>query len=135
MVDAFDADVLIYAAMSITRGRDIMRLFEKAEPGKAIGIGSVLLLPEVLSKPQRDGSSDEYARLQELLGHLDLIHVDRTLAQLATTFGATYHLRAADAIHLATAVAAGADRFITNNRSDFSTEITEIDIVYPDQLA
>lgn len=31
-------------------------------------------------------------------------------------------------------VAAGADRFITENRKDFSREIDEIDIVYPDML-
>jgi hypothetical protein len=31
-------------------------------------------------------------------------------------------------------VAAGADRFITDNRKDFSREIDEIDIVYRDML-
>ena len=30
--------------------------------------------------------------------------------------------------------AAGADRFTTDNRKDFSREIDEIDIVYPDML-
>jgi predicted nucleic acid-binding protein len=43
-------------------------------------------------------------------------------------------LRAADAFHLATAVLAGADRFVTNNRRDFGPSITEIEIVYPDAL-
>jgi hypothetical protein len=38
-------------------------------------------------------------------------------------------------MHLATAVAAGADRFLTNNRKDFPQTITEIDVVYPDDLA
>ncbi len=31
-------------------------------------------------------------------------------------------------------MAAGADRFITNNASDFSTSTDEIDVTYPDQL-
>ena len=48
---------------------------------------------------------------------------------------AAYALRAVDAVHLATAVGAGADRFLTNNRSDFPKSITEIDITYPDDLA
>ncbi len=39
-----------------------------------------------------------------------------------------------DAVHLATAVGAGADRFLTNNRSDFPKSIAEIDITYPDEL-
>jgi len=31
-------------------------------------------------------------------------------------------------------VSTGADRFITNNKRDFSTGITEIDIIHPDDL-
>jgi hypothetical protein len=38
-------------------------------------------------------------------------------------------------VHPATAVSAGADRFITNNRRAFPLTIPEIDIVYPDMLA
>jgi predicted nucleic acid-binding protein len=49
--------------------------------------------------------------------------------------GASYGLRAADAVHLATAVGAGADRFLTNNRSEFPKSITEIAVTYPDDLA
>jgi hypothetical protein len=37
-------------------------------------------------------------------------------------------------VHLATAVAAGADRFITNNSSDFTKAITAVDVTYPDEL-
>lgn len=36
--------------------------------------------------------------------------------------------------HLATAVAAGAERFPTNNRRDFPQTITELAITYPDGL-
>jgi predicted nucleic acid-binding protein len=60
--------------------------------------------------------------------------VDEALAELAASLGSTHKLRAVDAVHLATAVAAGADRFITNNSSDFTKDITEIDVVYPDEL-
>ena len=50
-----------------------------------------------------------------------------------------YGLRAADAIHLATAhlataVSAGADRFITDNKADFPKSISEVDITYPEDL-
>lgn len=37
-------------------------------------------------------------------------------------------------MHLATAVAAGADRFVTNNSTDFAKEIDEIDVTYPTDL-
>jgi predicted nucleic acid-binding protein len=102
--------------------------------GVVAGTGSVLLIPELLTKPMRDGADAEVEALAALLGRLDLRPVDEALAELATAMGATYGLRAADAVHLATAVAAGAERFITNNSSDFSKSITEVDVTYPDEL-
>lgn len=137
-MDAFDADVLIYAAVPDNPvGRRIRALFERQprddEP-VTVGVGSVLLLPELLSKPLREHAHDEGAALGALLGRLELRPLDRATAQLATALGAAYHLRAADAVHLATAVASGADRFLTNNRRDFPTTITEIDVTYPEGL-
>ena len=98
------------------------------------GIGSVLLLPELLSKPTRAETADELAKLDALLGRLGLLPVDRATAELATALGASYRLRAADAVDVATAVAGGADRFITNNQSDFARTIAEVDVVYPENL-
>jgi predicted nucleic acid-binding protein len=135
-MDAFDADVLIYAARSdFPPGARILALFAAREDEPAAGVGSVLLLPEVLSKPLREGNSREVGFLQRLLARLELRPVDAAIAELATVFGATYGLRAAGAIHLATAVASGADRFLTNNRSDFPRSIVEIDVAYLDDLA
>jgi predicted nucleic acid-binding protein len=138
-MDAFDADVLIYAAVAGHRlGRRVRALFapDPVEPnGVVAGIGSVLLLAELLTKPLRDGAVDELADLGELLGRLDLRPVDEATAELSTALGAAYGLRAADAVHLATAVNAGAGRFITNNTKDFPKTIVEVDITYPMDLA
>jgi predicted nucleic acid-binding protein len=138
-VDAFDADVLIYAAVDgHPLGMRVRALFPAGPigpPDAVAGIGSVLLLPELLAKPTRADAVDELAKLDAILGRLDLLPVDRATAELATALGASYRLRAADAVHLATAVAGGASRFLTNNRSDFPTTIAEIDVVYPDLLA
>jgi predicted nucleic acid-binding protein len=130
-VDAFDADALIYAAVpGHPLGERVAALFRLASPG----VGSVLLLPEVLGKPLRDGTADEVRVLAGLLGRLDLRPVDRATAELATALSSRYRLRAADATHLATAVGLGARRFITNNRRDFGPHITEIDVIHPDAL-
>lgn len=134
-MNAFGADVLIYVAVDHENGGTVRRLFDDTDPGEIVGVGSVILIPELLSKPQRDSAAEQLAQLEGLLARLDLHPTDETTARLAAALGARYRLRAADAVHLATAVAAGADRFITNNRSDFTSEISEIDIVYPDQLA
>jgi predicted nucleic acid-binding protein len=134
-MDAFDADALIYAAVpGHPLGRRVAALFQPAGVGSVAGAGSVLLLPEVLGKPLRDGAADEVRSLARLLARLDLRPVDRATAELATALSSRYRLRAADATHLATAVGLGADRFITNNKRDFSATITEIQVTYPADL-
>ncbi len=131
-MDAFDADVLIYAAGSQPLGEAVRALIHDA--GDPAGIGSLLLVPELLAKPMRRGWTEELTALGSLLAQLDLRPVDEPTAELAAELGATYSLQALDATHLATAVLAGADRFVTNNRRDFPTSIAEIAITYPDQL-
>lgn len=134
-MDAFDADALIYAAVpGHPLGQRVMALFRSADPGTIAGTGSVLLLPELLSKPLRDGTADEVRVLGGLLARLDLRPVDRATAELATALSSRYRLRAADAAHLATAVSMGAQRFITNNKRDFGAGIEEIDVTYPEAL-
>lgn len=137
-MDAFDADVLIYAAEPGhglgARVRELFASSPMTASDALAGVGSVLLVPELLTKPLRTESTSELETLKVLLGRLDLLAADEATASLAVSLGATYGLRTADAIHLATAVAAGADRFITNNSSDFPKSIGEIDITYPDDL-
>jgi len=59
-----------------------------------------------------------------------------TLAQAALTSKiAGESPSGADAMHLATAVAVGADRFITNNQRDFRPTITEVAVTYPADLS
>lgn len=135
-MDAFDADVLIYAAVDAhPLGTPVRALFPKrGDAGEVAGLGSVLLLPELLTKPLRAGDSDELGSLAALLARLALLPVDAATAHLAVALGADHKLRTADAVHLATAVAGGADRFITNNRRHFPRTIEEIEIVYPADL-
>lgn len=135
MTTAFDTDVLICAATpGHPLGRRVAVSFDVV-PREIVGIGSALLLPEVLAKPMRqDPESSEVAWLTGLLGRLELRPVDAATSRLALDFAVKYGLQAADAVHLATAVLARADRFLTNNRRDFPRTISEIDIVYPEDL-
>lgn len=113
---AFDADVLIYAATRAhPLGARVLNLFAAADSiGESAGVGSVLLLSEVLTKPLRaDPDSHESVALLGLLSRLNLKTLDEPTAHLAVALGVSYGLRAADAAHLATAIAAGADRFLT----------------------
>ncbi|AXE37304.1 type II toxin-antitoxin system VapC family toxin [Acidipropionibacterium virtanenii] len=135
-VTAFDTDVIIYAAIeNHPQGVRVAALFRDTPKGQSVGLGSVLLLPEVLTKPLRAAAtSTEAGDLNELLSRLDLHPVDEPTARLALVVAVEYGLRAADAAHLATAITAGADRFLTNNRRDFPRSISEIDVIYPGDL-
>jgi predicted nucleic acid-binding protein len=131
-MDAFDADALIYAAVAHhPLGRRVATLFSA---DSVAGIGSVLLLPEVLTKPVRSGDDNEVRSLTWLLARLDLRPLDSATAEVAVALGVAYRLRAADAAHLATAVQVGADRFITNNRRHFPRTISAISVTYPEDL-
>jgi len=133
-MDAFDADVLIYAIIrDHPMGVRIRKLFT-ASDSDTVGLGSMLLVPEVLIKPTRLGAAEEVADLRRLLGRLDLRPVNNALSEVAVELAARYALKTVDAVHLATAVLAGADRFVTNNRRDFTKDIVEIDVTYPDEL-
>ena len=126
MTDAFDADVLIFASKGDARGTKA----ESALRGAEASIGSLLLLAETLVKPGRTGDDAELDELARLLVHIDLKPVDEEIATAAVSLGVKYALRAADAVHLATAVVWGAERFHTNNRSDFGRVVDEIEIVF-----
>src|SRR6266536_2279411 len=128
--------------VTITRhGRAVGRRVRAVLPDEPVsereapaGIGSLLLLPELLSKPIREEADDQVSALAALLSRLELLPVDQAIAGLAVALGAKYGLKAVDAVHLATGVGSGADRFLTNNERDFSKAITEIDITYPADL-
>lgn len=132
-MDAFDADALIYAGdPENPLGARVRRLVHSPTPTTCAG--SVLLLTELLVKPVRQNDQTQLVDLRLLLSHLQLHDVTAQVAGLAVDLGARYRLKTVDAVHLATAVIVGADRFITNNRRDFAHDITEVDVTYPDEL-
>ncbi len=137
-MDAFDADVLIYAAATgHPLGERVAALFPVTpvrDPSVKVGVGSALLVPEILSKPLRAGDAAAVTKLSELLARLDLRPVDGAIAAQAAVLGAHYKLRVPDATHLATAIRMGARRFITNNSRDFGKSIEEIEITFPADL-
>ena len=132
---AFDTDVLIYAANPKEPHGEVIRgVLQHAAPG--FHLGSVLLYPELLSKPLHTGDAVEVSTLQGYLNRLLMLDITLEIALLGTQLAAAYRLRAADALHLATAIHAGADAFVTNNRKDFNPEaVLELRVLFPPDLA
>src|SRR5579863_1565694 len=97
-MDAFDADVLIYAAIpDHPLGRRVAALFSStAAPLAAakIGVGSALLVPELLSKPLREEDAVTVTTLSRFLGQLNLWPADGSIAAHAAVLGAKYKLHA-----------------------------------------
>ncbi|MFI5428005.1 type II toxin-antitoxin system VapC family toxin [Aeromicrobium sp. UC242_57] len=129
-MDAFDTDVLIYASVGDPRGQILVEAHE-SRSGDISGVGSTLILSEALALGPATPSA---LRVHELIASLQLVPVDARIATIGAALRAKYHLKTPDALHLATAIAVGADRFVTGNRRDFD-RIGEIDIVHPDGLA
>ncbi|HZD24115.1 MAG TPA: hypothetical protein VE569_12055, partial [Acidimicrobiia bacterium] len=72
-------------------GRRVAALFPQdptTQSGAVAGIGSVLLVPEILTKPLHDGIKAEVESLAALLGRLELRSTDLATAAVATNLGA-----------------------------------------------
>lgn len=128
-MDAFDADIVIHASTGDFRGSPLAdAVAHRVNTAAAAGVGSVVLLTETLALGD---STPHGARLREILSALVLVPVDADIARVASALRATYRLKTPDALHLATAIVVGADRFVTCNRRDFTTAIAEIPIMFP----
>ena len=126
---AFDADIVIYAAAGDGRGDLLLGAIHDARADSPAGVGSTLLLTETLTLA--GDRLAERPRLLAILGRLALLPVTHDVAVMAAALRVRHRLKTPDALHLATAISAGADRFVTNNRRDFARGITEIDVVHP----
>jgi len=129
---AFDSDVLIYAATpGHPLGEPVWAALGDTDGGR---FGATLLLVELLIKPTQPADKAELQALTACLARLTLVPLTGEIAALAVSLAAHYRLKAPDAIHLASAVQVGAERFVTNNRKDFASEISELEVVHPDEM-
>jgi len=95
------------------------RFFSAMDQGRFRVIASTIVLAEVLVKPYRLHQwriAEKYESIFEGIPYLSLLPVDRKIARTAAKLRAAHSLLTPDAVHLATAVASGADFFLTNDR-------------------
>lgn len=94
-------------------------LFEAADAGRVSIAISTITLAEVLSGPLARGNEVLGARYRETLTghpHWTVHPVDVSVAEDAARLRARYRLRLPDALQIATALRAHADRFVTHDR-------------------
>ena len=110
------------------------RILESWERGVPRGVTSVISLAEVLVKPLRDGNeaaAAEYLRLLTSFPNLQLIELDRQIAEAAARLRATHGLPLPDMIQAATAIGRGATGFVTNDPG--FRRVKELDVLVLDE--
>lgn len=115
------------------RVRDV---FRRMVAGSFVGYTSVMTLTELLVKPYREQDTILARRYRLLLTrsrNLTLLPLDVHIADTAARIRARYNLRTPDALHLATAIGAGCDAFLTNDRR--LQRMTEISVLLLDDLS
>ena len=93
-------------------------LFQRIAAGRPKAVVSSLILTEVLVHPLRRGAAElevEYRDLLTRSANLELLPVGVAIAQRAAQLRARYGIRTPDALHIATALEAGCQAFLTND--------------------
>jgi predicted nucleic acid-binding protein len=105
------------------------------DSGIVSGISSVITLTEVLTKPKQTGNQRlerEYRSLLLQSRHVSLVEVDTVIAERAADLRARWRIRTPDALHIATALDAGCQAFLTNDHA--LRRVTDLQILVLDDL-
>lgn len=126
---ALDSNVLIYLFDTVGPQSEVAaRIIDEIEAGHVDGILSTVALVEVLSGPARAGEAAAFERMADQLRSLRLLIValGPDVAEDAAWVRGRAGLDLGDAIHVATARAAGATALVTNDRDIRSTNALEV---------
>ena len=114
------------------------RLLQAAEEGSCRLVCSVISLLEVLVVPKRRGREDlcrVYREMFESFPHLAVVPVDPVIAEIASDLRAAQNLRTPDAIHLATALHAGAEAFVSQDARLKNLPLGELRVLPLDEVS
>jgi uncharacterized protein len=115
-----DANPIIYSIEGVPEFRTAaLAWIEEAEAAGGAVITSRLSRLECRVRPIRDGNTELLARFEGFFARegLELAEITAEVVETATTLRATHGFRPPDAIHLATAILAKADVFLTGDRN------------------
>jgi len=99
------------------------------------GVASTIALTEVLVQPLRTGDRDlvdRYVAVMSRSRNFRLIPTSTAIARRAADIRARHQLQTPDALHVASAIEAGCDAFLTNDRG--MQRVTDIRVLVLDDL-
>jgi predicted nucleic acid-binding protein len=132
---ALDSNVLIYLAEDAgTQGEAAALLIATMNRLKIEIIFATIGLADVLAGPSRTGDVIGFEHMADDLRDLglQLVALDASIAEDAAWLRGRARLDLVDAVHVATARAAGATLFVTNDRDVVST--SHLEVAYLDDL-
>lgn len=94
------------------------RLLQAAETGRCRLVCSILTLLEILVVPKRTGQEELCRRYREVFQsfpNLTVLALETQIAEIASDLRARRSVRTPDAIHIATAIRAGAAAFVSGD--------------------
>ncbi len=98
---------------------DKMRLiFRRVFDGDMVALVSTIILPEILAKPLKESDDELVAAYRTMFYQTQgiiLRPASSTIADHAADLRAHYNLKTPDALHIATAIDAGCQAFLTND--------------------
>ncbi len=107
-------------------------VIDEIEAGRIFGVFSSVGLIEVLTGPKKLGRFDLARRYQQLITHfpnLTIAGINEQIVELASDLRSKYNLGTPDAIHIATAIDFGAEKFITNDRNLKQVKEIEVELL------
>jgi predicted nucleic acid-binding protein len=131
-----DSNLLIYFFDRVKPWEDtVAALISAIETGAVRGTLSALALGEILGGLARTGELAQLERYAEEIGDVPGLTVEPVTADVAVdaaVIGGVRGMSLADAIHLASARAAGATAFVTNDRRIRGSR--KLEVIYLDEL-
>ncbi|MFO0669878.1 MAG: type II toxin-antitoxin system VapC family toxin [Polyangiaceae bacterium] len=130
-----DSSAIIYLVEAVAAAQHLVAQHVAAAEGAANGriITSELARLECRVKPMRTGDAPLLATYDAFFtrARLQLVIIDAAAIDLATELRARYGFKTPDAIHLASAIVAGADVFITGDASLARCKEIAVEVVSP----
>ena len=117
---SFDAHMVLLSAFRVEQvGPRFQPLFEEHSMGRVRFAVTTITMAEVLAGPLRVGDESLVRRYRSILGSWQVVALDAEIAESAARVRASFRLKLADAVQLASALAVNADALVTHDR-DFS---------------
>ncbi len=128
-----DTPILIYLLQSdrkyVEKARSIMR---RVQLGRCHAVFSSIGLIEILTGPKKQGEYELAARYLEIITHfphLSIIGINENIVDISSDLRARYGISTPDAIHVATAISEGAQKFITNDKALKKIQEISVDVL------